>query len=86
MVWRLISIVILVDSGAVAACGGEAEAAESDSEAEEAAAVERAEAFVEALGALADAGGGAGDDAERRLRAERLVAAFCRALGAELQL
>lgn len=49
------------------------------------AAVERAEAFVEALGALGDARAPhelAPD--ERRRRAERLVAAFCRALGADL--
>ncbi|XP_045447391.1 uncharacterized protein LOC123655310 [Melitaea cinxia] len=49
------------------------------------AAVERAEAFVEALGALGDARAVpelAPD--ERRRRAERLVAAFCRALGADL--
>lgn len=49
------------------------------------AAVERAEAFAEALGALGDARAPhelAPD--ERRRRAERLVAAFCRALGADL--
>lgn len=49
------------------------------------AAVERAEAFVEALGALGDvrAPHELAPD-ERRRRAERLVAAFCRALGADL--
>ncbi|CAH2103059.1 unnamed protein product [Euphydryas editha] len=49
------------------------------------AAVERAEAFVEALGAL---GGARADDGlapgDRLQRAERLVAAFCRALGTDL--
>lgn len=49
------------------------------------AAVERAEAFAEALGALGDARAAAelAPD-ERRRRAERLVAAFCHALGADL--
>ncbi|XP_034835468.1 uncharacterized protein [Maniola hyperantus] len=54
--------------------GGEAEGA-----------VERAEAFAAALGALAAARDAPpADDAERRRRAERVVAAFCRALGADL--
>ncbi|XP_052739920.1 uncharacterized protein LOC128198441 [Bicyclus anynana] len=60
---------------------------EDEEEEEEEAAVERAEQFAEALGALAEAGAGAcaaDDDDERRRRAERLVAAFCRALGADL--
>ncbi|XP_046959663.1 alpha- and gamma-adaptin-binding protein p34-like [Vanessa cardui] len=49
-------------------------------------AVERAEAFAEALGALGAAGAEARGlaRAERLRRAESLVAAFCRALGADL--
>ncbi|KAJ0182856.1 hypothetical protein K1T71_002225 [Dendrolimus kikuchii] len=54
---------------------------EGDGEEEEAGAVERAEAFALALGALGGARDSPADDAQRRARAEQLVAAFARALG-----
>ncbi|XP_026500049.2 uncharacterized protein LOC113403684 [Vanessa tameamea] len=59
---------------------------EEGEEEDDEAAVERAEAFAEALGALGAAGAGERGlaQAERLRRAESLVAAFCRALGADL--
>ncbi|XP_047527185.1 uncharacterized protein LOC125064271 [Vanessa atalanta] len=59
---------------------------EEGEEEDDEAAVERAEAFAEALGALGAAGAEARGLAqtERLRRAESLVAAFCRALGADL--
>ncbi|XP_026738314.1 uncharacterized protein LOC113501381 [Trichoplusia ni] len=68
---------------------GSSSSGSDDSEAEELRAVEHAEAFAAALGALGEAERGASGaegagGADRHARAEALVAAFCRAMGYDL--
>ncbi|XP_072948131.1 uncharacterized protein [Epargyreus clarus] len=73
---------LAIPEGEESSSGGSA--SDSDGEAGEAGAVARAERFARALAALGDARGGRGRGAERLERAEQLVAAFCRALGHDL--